>query len=776
MRPLLRFQAALAVAALAFVRADAAPGEAIVPVRLVAGKMVVFCDVSTSARRIPVNLFVELETPCGLRLHNRAAGPLRAESADGKTRPITLHLPGRSIVVERREHGPEKEYEAFTKYWSKELGENAVVGSIGAHVLRDHHLVLDLAQERMILSDPRAGPADPDGPDATPGPSSPSSSEEEEGTRVVPITINDDVVWVPVRDSGGDPAAMAITTSTWDTVVDHALCSKFGRPAGEIGALRVGDIDLAKYVAFRPETVARVHKDGVAGTIGLNALKHLRVEIDRTNRVVKLTETAPPEFPVADRAFFAARAEDEIEPLVAYLDAYPDSRLASDAARLLLDLQLDEDSPQDVLRPTLRAYVTAYPEDLRATAADDLMLELLESGVGEAIIPLGEIGIESGRKDRYPNAVHQIHARLGHVLLERDAGKRAWKHLLSAAFGLPEDGMVNLDLGRFYESQGRHKRAFSRYVQAVIKPESGEAALKGLERTQRALDGEERMSVDTIERLIAGKVLSFGTAAKYTPPEDAAGRVTLVELFTNAHGRGTLAGELAFEGLKAHFERRDVALLSYQLPTPALVPLVNDLSFARAAQLGIESLEFRIDGTNGAPAVARKDQREKLYEYCRDLVKDALTVAPDVKLTLEVRRDGDRVHGRVIIDGEARWGRVVHVVLAEKAVLFPGKNEVPIHRMIARGSLIDSLGGIPFAIEDGEERMTIPFDVKLSAVAATNRTALDELVAAGEGSTVDMAIDIDPEQVTVVAFVHDVRSNRVLQAVQLDPTTTDETP
>ena len=69
--------------------------------------------------------------------------------------------------------------------------------------------------------------------------------------------------------------------------------------------------------------------------------------------------------------------------------------------------------------------------------------------------------------DRYPDAVHQLHAQLGTILLDAGESREAWKHLLSAAFGLPEDGMVNLQLGRFYEQEGRYRRAFSRYVQGI---------------------------------------------------------------------------------------------------------------------------------------------------------------------------------------------------------------------------------------------------------------------------------------------------------------------
>ena len=129
----------------------------------------------------------------------------------------------------------------------------------------------------------------------------------------------------------------------------------------------------------------------------------------------------------------------------------------------------------------------------------------------------GELGIEGGRTDRYPNSVHQLHASLGEILLDHDEDKRAWRHLLSAAFGVPDDGPVNLNLGRFYEKQERYNRALSRYVQAVIKVETGEKALEGLERVQRKMGDTKPLSVDTIAPLIAGKTYNYAAATRYRP-------------------------------------------------------------------------------------------------------------------------------------------------------------------------------------------------------------------------------------------------------------------
>ena len=147
-------RSASAIAALCALAAPAPAQEPVrggrIPVRVVAGKLVVACDVSSPSRRIPVNLFIEYETPCGVQLHNRAAFPLRIETADGRTIPFKIQFPDFAITVPSREHGDEDYLDEFTKYHSVELGENAVVGVIGAEILDDYLVTFDLAAGEIV--------------------------------------------------------------------------------------------------------------------------------------------------------------------------------------------------------------------------------------------------------------------------------------------------------------------------------------------------------------------------------------------------------------------------------------------------------------------------------------------------------------------------------------------------------------------------------------------------------------------------------------------------
>jgi len=793
-----------AAASIALLGADARAqsGGGVMPVQEVAGKLVVACDLSTAAGRIPANLFIEVEGRHGLQLHNRAAAALRAESADGTPRPITLHFPDFQFTVPRRELGDEDLFEEFTKYHSVEIGENALVGSIGAEVLRDWIVTFDVGAGAVELAPPAANVTAP-----------PSSTRvEEDGTIVAPLTLIDDMAWIPVRYDDGSPAGLMLGCGRYDTVVDERAARAMGRPAGDVGPVRIGGLDLSRYVAFRPEPVIQTHPDGVLGVTGLGLLKSLRITVDRERRTLRICATEPdPVFPAADLEYFRARADEDPDALAAWLERHggrPDpeaegdaadaapERLAGEAAKLLLDYRVADFAPRDEIEDAVAWVADTVPADLRTTRMLDLMKEMADAGQDQVVLAAGELGIESGRDDRYPNAVHEVHGRLGRTLLdgsERRASERsgaegdeaaamaedAWRHLLSAAFGTPEDGRVNYDLGRFYERQGRYRRAFSRYVQAVIKPEAGGLALEALQRVQPLLAAEDEdtsstFSVDTIERMIAGKVRNFGASSRFEPSaEDPALRVVLAEFFTNGHlgnetRGGAIGGALGFEGLISHFGPDEVAFLEYHLPKPQPDALCSSLARARAAQLGVEDpTVIVLDGQQGSPGAGKWRDAEAIYTRARRAVLARLKEFGDQGLDVEATLEDGVVRGTAFVDGlDEDWLRL-QVVLAEEGVLYPGGSGVVVHRWVARASMVGDDEGVPVTIDD--DVVEVEFELSIDDAEEIQKGFLEQMEAEELGSAPRISVRMDPNQARVVAFLFDERNGRVLAAASCVP-------
>lgn len=774
------------------------------PVKIIQDRLVVTCDVSTSARRLPANLFLDFESPSTLELHNKAAAGLKSERPDGSTIPITVHLPGLEFQVERRQIGDDEYLDKYTKWHSIELGEIAAIGTLGGALLADFHVTFDLAAGEVIL-EPRAV-RDLEGPQKT----------FATGTTALDINIKDGMVWMPVTLGQGNNAitgAMALGSGRYDSIIDADLAAQLGHAAGDVGRVSLAGFDLREHLALRPAEVPFVHPDGALGVTGLGLLEDFRVEIDRTNRRVLLTPTGDARYPEEDLAFFRASWDDwgqreDADALEAFLENYPDVRLSPEAAKGLLETRLIQGAGTESIQKALEWADSTAPEDLRATAALDWMATCSAFGYPEYLVLAGELGIKSGRDDRYPNAVHELHAKVGEVQLELGQGTSAWKHLLSAAFGIPEDGRVNLGLGRYYESQaedlaaagdldralGRYRRAFSRFVQASIKADSGPAAMEALARVQdkmsEAGSTETSFSVDLVERMIAGKVRNFGAATKFKETiENTTGKVVLVEFFTNAHfgteeRGGAIGGALAQEGLMQHFTTDNVAFLSYHLPQPALDPLANDLAIARASELGGVGPDRQvIDGLIPQPGTGRWRDAEDIYDRTRKAILKQLKIETDYELDLEVKyvaadpnepgpgNGSGRIEGWVSLEGPEEANLTVHCVLAERGVLFPGGSGVVVHRMVARAELLADFSGDQhgalWAPED--EFMEITFSVSLEAVRAQNEASLDKLIEEGAGAVRKLSMEPDPRQLVVVAFVKDNSTGEVLQALVVEP-------
>ncbi|MCP4241699.1 MAG: hypothetical protein GY772_14160 [bacterium] len=771
------------------------------PVKIIQDRLVVTCDVSTQARRLPANLFIDFESPSTLELHNKAAQGLKSEKQDGSTIPITVHLPGLEFQVERRQIGDDEYLDHFTKWHSIELGEIAVIGTLGGKLLADFHVTFDLAAGEVIL-EPRA---DRDAEGAAP--------TFAANTTALEINVKDGLVWMPVTLGEGKSSitgAMALGSGRYDSTLDADLASQLGHHAGDVGFVGLADFDLGEYLALRPAEVPFVHPDGALGVTGLGLLEHFRVEVDRTNRRVLLTPTKPSSFPDSDLAFFRATWDawgprEDAEALEAFLVEYPEERLSAEASEALLETRLIQGAGPEPIQKALDWANATAPEDLRATAALEWMESCSAFGYPEYLILAGELGIKSGRDDRYPNAVHELHAKVGETQLELGLGTAAWKHLLSAAFGIPEDGRVNLGLGRYYESQaedlaaagdnaralGRYRRAFSRFIQASIKADSGPAAIEALERVQTKMSAagstQASFSVDLVERMIAGKVRNFGAATKFkATPENSGYKVVLVEFFTNAfYGTeergGAIGGALAQEGLMQHFTEEHVAFLSYHLPIPALDPLTNELSITRAEELGISAPNAQvIDAVGGQPGAGKWRDAEKIYDRTRKAIRDRLTSesADEFELDLTVEylppteeNPQGSVSGWVALDGPEYMDLHVHCVLAERAVLFPGASGVVVHRMVARAELMAEHSGDQHGAlwEPDGGSMEITFDKALHQVQADNEACLDRLMDEGAGTVRKLSMRLDPRQLVVVAFVRDDATGEVMQAVVVEP-------
>ena len=66
------------------------------------------------------------------------------------------------------------------------------------------------------------------------------------------ITITDDVVWLPIQLASGKMHAMAVSTTSYDSLIDREWCEILGFPAGDVDPLKLGELNLAKLCRLPP--------------------------------------------------------------------------------------------------------------------------------------------------------------------------------------------------------------------------------------------------------------------------------------------------------------------------------------------------------------------------------------------------------------------------------------------------------------------------------------------------------------------------------------------
>ena len=738
--------------------------EARVRAKVVANRIVVRCQLSSKTATMPAYLFLSYDRLCSIELHNQATNALGIEKPPGKFSPLTIGFPGLDIEVPRREHGDEDELNEFTKLYAPELEEIGVLGSIGANLLKDYHLTFDLANGWITVADPKEeSDEEPEGPEAT----------------YIKADATSKLVWLPVKLRGEHRRVVGIGGHRYDSVVDELLCEEFDEPGGNIGSVDLAGVDLSTVVPWRPEELPYAHEDGALGVLGINFLQDFRVDIDRVNGWVGLTRTRRSKFPIEERAFFEARASEEIEPVHEWLAANQSSRLAPDAAWSLLEMHIDHGSELAKLEDAVRWVDKTRHPKLRATKAISTMRMLTQARLPEAAIIAGRLGVEGGRADRYPESVHRLHVRLGELLLDAKRNREAWEHLMSAAFGLHEavgaedQAKVNLLLGEYYERKKRYKRAMSRYVQAVVTPEAGEAAIAGLTRLQQKTG--KPFSWELVDRLISGKVRNMTAPTKFVADESTStNRTVLVEHVTNPHiGRKqgenwrawTEGGSMVFQAIQTHFPRDRVVVLSYHGAAPRPVGITNALSLQASKNLAGGRWAFCIDGRRAINGALEYHQADQGYSIVKRRVMQRLAVASDYEIKVDARLQGDRVVGSARIKGPERDLRV-ELILAEKGVLYPGLGATVVHRMVARAALTKELTGVEY--RPSEDTMSVPFDRSLTGIESTNRNWLEEYEEESKLIATRLSVGMARGELVVIACLRDAFSGQVMQAAQAD--------
>lgn len=787
------------------------------PLTLIGGRLCAKGTLHAHGKSIPANLVIDFGTRVPLLVHERTYKMLKATPDDRwefRAGDVVLgNLPGVSYQL--------TDLEALTRDYATELGEVPAVAVLGLPAFAAFCPRLDVGEGRLRLLPPGAidaGPAergdggasatDPDadatGPTATTAPTThstttapaaPGHPAAEPRTCVLPYEELAYGYWLVGRGPEDMTLRVRFSTAQFDTIIDSTTADLAGAPGGDLASLYVGPINIARYVALRPEDLSSAPDPRHDVVLGTNLLSCFRVTIDPQGRRMRFERMREPHFPTEDRAYYVARTAGDANAIEAFVREHTTSHLAPEAAARLLALRLEDDPPDaDRLAQAIR-FVAATNRVERRAAAMVMMADEWLGGMRSDRLALAttalKIGLESAAQDLNGVAGHQIHARLGYIAMQRGDLAQARRDLLSAAFGLPRDPLVNLWMGELYERMDKPVRAWSRYAQAAISDDPPPEAIAGLDRLHHDPAFRAVFSMTDAEQLLEGRINEFHAPDRFDDGSDAASRpangepatrphARLVELFTCADDANTGGPELAVGAIAEYFGVDRVAVVEYHVPAPAADPLGCAYGSARAALYGVKAAPVVIvDGTRRSTTGGDAGKTELLYAAykaaCLSPESDgdeggawsldgaAVATGPQIRATVRVA--GPPATRSATASAPAESDVRLHAVLCERIVMLPAGNGVVLRRYVVRGALTPNDG---VALAKGTTERTLD----LSADTHDVTTALDKGITALE-ERLDVHFRmrptyIDPAGCMIVVFVQDAATKRVLASRVLD--------
>ncbi|MBP7934155.1 MAG: hypothetical protein KA354_05845 [Phycisphaerae bacterium] len=727
--------------------------------KVVDGRPCAMGTIHGPSKGIPANVVIELGLKMPLVIHERSGklleigGDSRGEVRFGDLALGNLKTHATGL----------KELEDLSRDYAPELGEIPAIAYLGLPAFEQFGVQIEIGEGVLRLLP---------GEEAVLSEGERSGSDGVSKATVVPYEESGSGYWLKAVAADGFTLRTRFMTSGNDTIIDSTAADLAGSAGGAIDPLSLGGLNLARLVAFRPEDLSEAPEPRPDLVLGVNLLSSLRVTIDQTHRRMLFEQTREPRFPIEERAYYQARTDGNAEAIESFVKGHATSRLAKEAAEKLLALRLEDTAgPREAITRAVRMRADLTPENRRAASLVTLADALIagkRTDKYELATEVLKIGQESASTDLNGVAAHQILARTGQIALQRNDLKEARRALLSAAFGLPRDPLVNLWLGELYERTGKAARAWSRFVQAAISDDAPADAFRGLDRLNRDADFRASFSMGDAEQLLEGRVPAFHPADRFGEGgkgEDAK-PVQLVELFTCVDHGSTAAPELAFGGLQQYFDGTDVSWVQYHLASPAAEPLVSRASVSRAGfyQTTTAPAAF-FDGKGPKTDAGDEKNAAQVYAAYQGAALAGRVGVAAWKVDGRIAFTEGKFVGIIEVQGSEAGGSLrLHVILCERLVMLPAANGVVLHRSVAR-ALLSPEGGFELPAGSGGRS----YEVMLTVAAVSEE--LDKRISAVEAEKevrfLMRPFFVDPGACVVVAFLQDSRTREVLVARSL---------
>ena len=496
-------------------------------------------------------------------------------------------------------------------------------------------------------------------------------------------------------------------------------------------------------------------------------------------------QPTPPPMPPDVKAYNDANRisdpQKKIEAMEKFLVDFPKSGGVSSAHQAIMNTLIKNMPDQkDRILMAMEKYFEPTPEANRgfaygqvanALVEANILLEKAEELANKALALTEEQQAKTLRQARATNQ-----ALIGRIYLNKGKTKEAEKAFQAAYTALPlADAsapalkMAALGLAELAEKDGKSDKVVEYLATASIFGALNAKAKQQLETAYRkthkdSLAGLEDMVDAKYEKAFPHPV----KVAAYTPSSARTNRTVLAEVFTGSGCPPCVAADLAFDAFLGRHSRKDLVVLMYHQHIPQPDPMTNPSSLARYPYYNPRGVPtMAIDGDSSVSGGGPRSATKSTYDRLLPLIDKALEAKAEAEIKLDATMTGSAI--KVLANVKPTQAEAsnlkLHIALVEEHLRYVGENGIRIHPMVVRSLAGEKSGG--FALGEKPEAISWSFD--LSAITQETKQALDEFEVkrkATDGYTfAEKKHVIDPSQLSVVAFVQDEKTKKVLQTV-----------
>lgn len=462
------------------------------------------------------------------------------------------------------------------------------------------------------------------------------------------------------------------------------------------------------------------------------------------------------------------------------------------------------DQKEKLLAQTRRA-VSKLPADNKADALNDLAGALLDAGVllNEAQ-SYGEKGLAALNEKEYVDSQKKLFENmkrtppsdaelstsfrsmraenlsvLGRIHLKKGESAEAEKYLKEAYEANPTVPGAAVSLAEINEKAGNEKAALDYLATALL---GGRVKKQDREKFQTLYRKTHNNSLDGMDALLDERYkqifpLPFHVD-HYEPTAARSKRVVLAEVFTGAACPPCVAADLGFDAVMERYSRDEVAVLMYHQHIPQADPLTNPATQKRYNFYGGGGVpNYVIDGQKDGGGGPRMMTRA-FYDRVNPLIEKELEVAPDADIKLDAVMDGSIIKVKASVENvKGSAGPVkLQIALMEDLLRYSGENGIRFHPMVVRALAGQNADGFvvdvaaPAAFEHTFDISKIVEGIKahLESYEANRNKDLPP-DSPDKFAFAEKKHEIDSGKLSVVAFVQDEKTKKILQAVYIKP-------